>query len=312
MDVVMGTNLQLLGLQAAPRLAEKFDVQLEDFIGFDDLYGAKPKQFMQAYKQCGRILGHLFKEFNISWWDVYLSSDIGMERMGLAQDMGLGKDDVVLDVGCGRGYFTFAAARCSRVVLGLDGMDGMRRQGWWRSFQESVFELKLGRKIQGIKSDARLIPLKERSVQKAVAVHCIRNLQDRRVIQYALQEMNRVVTSKGETIIVENIPIVKNKAQEAHLAMFKCKCENTTGEAFYYTEEELLTMLEEADLREASVETVDYNLSATPPIFYLDVSRLTIKRRQKVEPKYITALDKVKKHGETSTPAIIIRISKHQ
>lgn len=307
----MGINLQLLGLQAVPRLAEKFDVELNGFSGFIDLYGTSPEEFRKAYEKCGKILKYLFKEFNVSWWDVYLNSDIGMERMGLAREMGLEKSDIVLDVGCGRAYFTVAAARCSTRVIGLDAMDGMSRRSWWKNFKESIYELKLARKIQGLKAHAQSIPSKDYSIDKAVAVHCIRNFRNQQIIQNALREMNRVLSKEGEMIIVENIPIAGNKAQEAHLAMYKCKCNYSSGDVYYFSKEELLRMFRNVGLRETHVEVVDYDLSATPPIFYLDTSRLINEQIEKAQKKYIEAVDMIKKHGETSPPALIIKAAKH-
>jgi len=307
----MGINLQLLGLQAIPRLAKKFDVELDGFSGFLDLYGTPPEGFRKALDKCGRILKFLFKEFHISWWDVYLNSDIGMERMALARDMGLEKDDVVLDVGCGRGYFTTAAAGYSRRVIGLDPMNGMNRHGWWKEFKETISELKLTDKIQGWKADAQSIPLKDHSVNKTVAVHCIRNFRNKQAIQNALREMNRVLMKEGEIIIVENIPIARNKSQEAHLAIFRCKCNYSPSDIYYFSQEELLKIFRNAGLKEVRVEVVDYNLSAAPPIFYLDPSRLKKEQREKARRDYIAAVDMIKKYGETSPPALIIKAVKH-
>jgi len=75
----------------------------------------------------------------------------------------------VLDVGCGRGYFTIAATKCSRRVIGLDAMNGMSRRGWWKNFRESLYELKLIRKIQGLKAHAQSIPLKDHSSARSQA-----------------------------------------------------------------------------------------------------------------------------------------------
>lgn len=307
----MGINLQLLGLQAIPRLAKKFDVELGGFSGFIDLYGTSPEEFRKAYEKCGKILKYLFKGSHVSWWDVYSNSDIGMERTALARDMGLEKSDIVLDVGCGRGYFTVAAARCSRRVIGLDPMNGMSRHGWWRNLKESIFEVELTRKIQGLKAHAQSIPLKDCSIDKAVAVHCIRNFRNQQVIQNALREMNRVLSKKGEMTIVENIPIAGNKAQEAHLAMYKCKCNYSSGDVYYSSKKELLRTVKDAGLRETHVEVVDYNLSATPPIFYLDTCRLREGHIEKAQKEYAVAVDMIREYGETSPPALIIRAAKH-
>jgi ubiquinone/menaquinone biosynthesis C-methylase UbiE len=307
----MGINLQLLGLQAIPRLAKKFDVELNDFSGFIDLYGTSPEEFRKAYEKCGKILKYLFKEFNVSWWDVYSNSNIGMERTALARHIGLEKDDTVLDVGCGRGYFTVAAAKCSRRVIGLDAMNGMSRRGWWNNFKESIYELKLRRKIQALKGDVQSLPLKDYSIDKAVTIHCIRNFGNKQAIQNALREMNRVLSKEGEMIIVENIPTARNKAQEAHLVMYKCKCNYSSGDVYYFSKGELLRMFKNAGLRETHVKVVDYNLGATPPIFYLDTSCLSNEQIEKAQGKYVEAVDMIKKYGETSPPALIIKVVKH-
>ncbi len=122
-------NLQILGLQAIPGLAKKLDLQLGNFPTYTDLYGTTPEEFRKACDDCGGILNHLFETFHISWWDVYLNSDVGMVRMALARDIGLEKGETVLEIGCGRGYFTIAAARTAKRVTGLDLMDGVGRYG---------------------------------------------------------------------------------------------------------------------------------------------------------------------------------------
>lgn len=306
----MGVNLQILGLQAIPRLAEKFDVKLSESSGFLDLYGASPDEVRKAFHECARILKSLFEKFSVSWWDVYSNSDIGMERMFLARDIGLEKDDIVLDVGCGRGYFTIAAANRSKRAIGLDAMDGMSRQGWWKNFKESMSELKLTHKIQSLKAHAQSIPLKDNSIDKAATVHAIRNFGNKQTIQNALHEMNRLLTKEGEMILVENVPIARSKAQEAHLAMYECKCNYSSGDVYYFSQEELLEMFRSAGLKEISVEVVDYNLSATPPIFPLDTSRLDKDQMEKAQEEHAVAVDMIRKYGEASPPAIIVKVAR--
>jgi len=64
-------------------------------------------------------------------------------------------------------------------------------------------------------------------------------------------------------------------------------------------------------LRETHVEVVDYNSSATPLIFYLDTSRLNKWKMKKAQRKYIEAVDIIRKHGENSPPALIIKAVGH-
>jgi len=307
----MGINLQILGLQAIPRLAEKLCLDLEDFLTYSDLYGTTLEEFQKSCDKCEKILNHFIREERISWWDVYLNSDIGMERIALARDIGLEKDDNVLDVGCGRGYFTIAAARFSERIIGLDLMNGGGRYEWWRNFKEFMAEMNSKSKILGLKADAQIIPIRDCSVNKVVAVHSIRNFQNKQAVQNTIREMYRVLSKDGEMVIVENIPVAKNKSQEAHLAFYKCKCKYGWGDLFYFSEEELLEMFKKAGLREAHSNIVDYNLSAAPPIFYLNASLLKKEQIENAQKEYAEAIDMIKKHGETSPPALIIKATKH-
>jgi ubiquinone/menaquinone biosynthesis C-methylase UbiE len=307
----MGENLLVLGLQAIPRLAEKLDVDLEDFSTFSSLYGKTAEEFRKAYDNCRKILNNFMEKHRVSWWDVYSNSDVGMERMALARDIGLEEGNTVLEIGSGRGYFTVAAAKFSKRVIGLDIMDGGGRYGWWKNFRETTGELDLKRKIIGLKADAQIIPVKERSVNKAVAVHCMRNLQNKQAIQNALREMYRVLSKHGEMIVAESMPVARNKSQEAHLAFYNCKCKYDQGDLFYFSKEEILEMFRKAGLREVETKIVDYNLSAAPPIFYLNTSLLKKKLVEKAQKEYADAVNMVKKYGETSPPALIVKVAKN-
>ena len=310
----MGKNpsLEILGLQALPKLVKRFDFELEDFMTYSDLYRLNPEGSKEAWHNCGKILNRLLEEKRVSWWDVYLSSDIGMERIALAKDIGLEEDDTVLDVGCGRGYFTVAAAKLSRAAIGLDLMDGAGRKGWWNNFIDSITRLDLKHKIIGIKADAQIIPLRDCSVDKIVAVHSIRNLENKQVIQNSIREMNRVLSKNGEMAIAETIPDARNKSQEAHLSFYECKCKYSWGDIFYFSEKELLQILTEAGLKDLYVEIADYNLSAAPPIFYLNTSRLKKEQVTTAQKEYAEAVEMVKKYGETSPPTAIIKATKHR
>jgi len=305
-------SLEILGLQALPRLVKKFDLELEDFMTYSDLYGVAPEECQKVWDNCGKILNHLLEENHVSWWDVYLSSDIGMERIALAKDIGLEKDDTVLDIGCGRGYFTVAAAGLSETAIGLDLMDGVGRKGWWSNFMDSISRLDLKHKIMGLKADAQITPLGDCSVDKVVAAHSIRNFQDKQAIQNSIREMNRVLSKDGEVTIAETIPDARNKSQEAHIAFYKCKCNYGWGDNFYLSQEELLQVLTEAGLKAPYVKVADYNLSAAPPIFYLNISRLREKQVATARKEYSEAVEMVKKYGETSPPTAIIKAAKYR
>jgi len=234
-----------------------------------------------------------------------------MERTALAKDINLEKDDTVLEIGCGRGYFTIAAAQSAKRVIGLDQMDGFNRNGWWRNFREAVTELELKSKVSSLKADAQTIPLRDCAVNKVVAVHSIRNFQNRKTIRNSLLEMNRVLSADGEMIIAENIPVARNRLQEAHLAIYNCKCRYDLGDLFYFSQEELLEMFREAGLTKVQIKIADYNMSATPPIFYLNPSILKKKQLEKAQKEYGNAVEKIKRYGKASPPVAIVKANKH-
>lgn len=307
----MGVNLQLLGITAIPRLAKRSGIQ----IGFPEqrmLFGATPEDFDKAIEDSGKILDTFFKEFTVSWWDVYCNSDIGMERLALAKELLLRNNDVVLDVGCGRGCFSIAAAKLSKTVVGLDLMNGVGRHGWWTNFRTSMHELDLYGRVLGAKADARSIPFKESSFTVAAAVHSIRNFHDKNSIEKTLEEMKRVVVKGGSVIVVESLPTARTKAQEAHLQMFQCKVKYSPGELDYLEGGELLEMFQKAGFREIESKKLDYNLSAAPPLFCLDyhVSSLNESERDNARKAYEKAIKAVKEWGEASPPAMLVKATK--
>nr|MDO8046054.1 methyltransferase domain-containing protein [Candidatus Baldrarchaeota archaeon] len=145
------------------------------------------------------MLNSFFKDFKVSWWDIYLNSDIGIEGAALAKEVKLREDDIVLDVGCGRGYFTIAAAKYAKLVVVLGLMDGYGRQGWWKNFKTTMQELNLLKNVQGMRSDAQQLPFEENSFTVVVAVHSIRNFPNKQSIERAISEMKRVVV-EGEVL----------------------------------------------------------------------------------------------------------------
>jgi len=303
----VSVNLQLLGIQAIPRLTEKLNVQIE-FPRWSTLFGIPTTNFQKILSEAERIVKQFFKDFKVSWWNIYLNSDIGIERTALAKEMKLRKDDIVLDVGCGRGYFTIAAAKNVKFVVGLDLMNGYGRQGWWKDFKTTMQELNLLKNVQGMRSDAQQLPFKEGSFTVVAAVHSIRNFPNKQSIERAISEMKRVVVEGGSVIVVENLPIARTKAQEAHLKMFKCKVKYSSGELCYFSKRELLEMFRKAGFKNEDMEIkiLDYNLSATPPLFSLNTSLLSEEKKE-----YNEAVKMIRKWGETSPPTILIKAIKH-
>jgi len=307
----MGDNLQLLGITAIPRLARKYGIKVE-FPAPRDLYGLTPDGFKKVIDDAGRILNKFFTEFKVSWKDVYRASDIGKERTALAEEMDLHDCEQVLDVGCGRGYFTIAASIFSNRVVSLDLMNGHGRYGWWNDFAKSMGEVGLSDRVMGIRADVRRLPFRESSFDAAIAVHSIRNFQDKATIQTAIGEMKRVVVEGGSVVIAESLPVARNRAQEAHLQMFECKVRYTSGELRYLERDELVGMFESVEFKEIEGREIDHNLSAAPPLFCIDchLSSLADRESEEAREVYGKALSLIREYGEVSPPTVLVKATK--
>lgn len=165
----------------------------------------------------------------------------------------------------------------------------------------------------GVRSNAQKLPFKDESFTVAIAVHSIRNFPNKQSIEEAIFEMKRVVTVGGNVIIVENLPIARTKAQEAHLQMIKCKVKYSSGEIYYFKKEELLRMFEKAGFkhRDIEIKILNYSLSATPPLFSLSISSLNEKNEKKAQKDYNEAIKMIRKWGEASPPVILIKAIKN-
>jgi len=276
----MGVNLRILGMQSVPRLAKKLGAEV-NFPANALSVPMPPGEFRRLLDDCGRIIDSFFGQFRISWWDVYVNSDIGLERMAIAQEMQLRDHDVVLDVGCGRGYFSVAAAKSSRIVVGVDLMDGVERPGWWRNFNTCMNELDLCNRVSGVRLDAGHLPFRSSSFSVVAAVHSIRNFPSYLSVETALKEMKRVAVKGGRVIVVESLPVALTKAQESHLLMFKCKVKYTSGELNYPSEAKVTEMFKKTGFKTIKTKRLNYNWSATPPLFCIDDHPASLKESER-------------------------------
>lgn len=307
----MGLNLQVLGMQSIPRLAEKLEVPVE-FPTHVFSKSIRMEDFQKYLKECGKILSEFFEEYGISWWDVYNLSDVGLERMAIAQEIQFDENDAVLDVGCGRGYFTIAAAKLCKSIVGVDLMNGLGRHGWWKNFSESFRELNLIDKVLGVKSDAGRLPFKSFSFSVAATVHAVRNFQNSSSIEAAIKEMKRVVVKGGSVVVVESLPVARTKAQEAHLKMFRCKVKYTSGELDFLSKDEIVEMFQWIGFKKIKVKELNYNWSAAPPLFWIDryLPSLPEGEREEAREAWNEAMKMAIKWGEVSPPALLVKATK--
>lgn len=303
----MGVDWRLLGegviLQSVPKLLKRHRVRVV-LPQERAIYGSSQQGFNALIDKYDAALRQLFQKFGVSWKDVYLNSDVGKERLEVAEKMNIGANDSVLDVGCGRGFFTVAAAYHAKSVVGLDLMNGLGRQGWWQRLRLTLREFSMSKKVFGVKGDAAAMPFTDEAFSVVASVHAIRNFPDTKTIQRAFREVKRVTQRGDRVIMVENLPIAKTKAQQAHLKMFKCKVKYTRGELPYLSEKELTNILENAGLRHFQTKTFDFNLRTAPPFFFLNTSSLPEEQRVEAEREYNQAVEAIRKWGEASPPAL--------
>jgi len=304
----MSEDWRLLGegvlIQSVPRLVKQHRVNAT-LPEERTLYGSSIQQSIDFMSKCEQVLRQIFYEFGVSWNDVYQNSDVGKERLMLADKMDIEQDDIVLDVGCGRGFFTIATAYKAKFVVSLDLMNGLGRKGWWQRFKLTMRKLQLCNKVAGVKGNAAKMPFKDETFDVASSVHAIRNFQDIKTIQDTFKEMKRVTKQGGGVIVVETLPLARNKAQEAHIKMFNCKVKYSKGELPYLTKEELINLLKNSGLTISKIEAIDFSLSEAPPYFLLNAASAPEEQRAEAVREYNEAVEAMKKHDETSPPTMV-------
>lgn len=102
------------------------------------------------------------------------------------------EDKKVLEIGCGRGYFTQFLAKESDMFCSLDKMVGNRQRHMWDEFKEVMKGHGIWNKITPIQSDARKIPVPEKSFDIATCASFFRDLYPRDVQEEIIEEMLRV------------------------------------------------------------------------------------------------------------------------
>jgi len=302
----MNIHLSLPALQALRKIAERLGVEV-DVPNFFDLYGSPPTEFEGALRRVSLVLQDLMRKHGVTWWDIYLESDIGAERVLLVDELGISRGDRVLDVGCGRGYFSFAAARVAGLVVGIDLMDAFGRIGWWDQLLDAVKLLGLEGRVWGIAADATKMPFRDSWFDFAAAVHSIRNFGNVEAVKTAVKGMKRVVKPEGYVILVENIPVARNELQRNHLRLHSLRVRFIKSELRYPSKEELIEIVNEIGFKDVEVKVVDYGLCSTPAIFYIGKEHTQKDVDPELVDEFKNVMQAIRKVGEASPPTIIIK-----
>jgi ubiquinone/menaquinone biosynthesis C-methylase UbiE len=285
--------------QALPKLCAKYYSKSEFT---SDIYSPRysAKQMKELEKRRVSTLSGLFEEKKISWWDVYDASDIGEER-GIIASRYITRGSSVLDVGCGRGFFSFACARRARHVVALDLMNGKGRSGWWAEFSETSRLLEVSEKVFGTRGSAAHLPFGEGSFDAVTAVHAIRNFNDLEEIKRFLAEARRVLKKGGRVVLVESDLDVGDC--RAYRAFYDLRIK-VGWESKLPLAEETIEFLRTNGFSKIRQQVLDSHLKYAPVYFPFDRSL------KGMEKQYRSAKRLLVKEGEKHPPVLITTASR--
>jgi len=290
------TGLYLLASQALPSLCAQHhlahDLPSDIYV---PQYTHKQTKVLEAKRL--KVLSTLLEQKGVSWWDVFESSEIGKERATIVSNF-VPADSRVLDVGCGRGFFSFACTKKSRQVVSLDMMDGKERRGWWAEFQRTLRLLKVGRKVFGTRGSAASLPFRNGTFDVIASVHAIRNFQSVVELRAFIDEALRALKEGGRLILVES----DFEAGDCRAYAEFYRLRTTIGwELRLPTSAELVKWLSRAGFTRISEEVVDTGLKYAPVYFPFDPALL-----KGMEREYKIAASLLKGKGERHPPISVI------
>ncbi len=118
----------------------------------------------------------------------FLNPDIVLGKIGL------GKEMVLADLGCGTGYFAIPASRRVKKVFAIDVQKGMLDIVSRKIKKEKI------KNIEAILSEETSIPLPDNSVDVLLMANVFHELENRRSI---LKEGKRILSGNGILVIVD-------------------------------------------------------------------------------------------------------------
>jgi len=130
-------------------------------------------------------------------WDIVSRTPaFGRFRDAILAAAGIGRDDVVVDVGCGTGLVTLPAAELARSAIGIDASGTMLER-----LQTHAAGLGLAN-IRLIHGDMRRLPLPDASVDVVVSCYAFHHLSDDGK-ELAAAEAFRVLRPGGRFVTVD-------------------------------------------------------------------------------------------------------------
>jgi len=233
-----------------------------------------------------------------------------LERFEILKHADIREGSNILEIGCGpHAIATIALA----TLVGENGRIVAVDRGRWGNFWKTLKQSGLTSRVIPLHEDARNRPFPFPCFDLVACVHGIRSFDSRESVVKATREMLRV--TKERIFIAESSPISKNKAQEAHIAMYNLRRptflalgRRYLGDLHYFTPEELRNIAIEAGASKVDMKIVDVDMPHHLAYFPLDeIKKIEDKTiRENLEKKWKKALKMLDKHGEEHPPVIVM------
>jgi ubiquinone/menaquinone biosynthesis C-methylase UbiE len=115
-------------------------------------------------------------------------------RSGLLDMISLKPSDVVMDFGCGPGFYTLEIAKRANLAIAVDISSEMLRKAQNKTAKEGVMNIRF------IQSDGKTIQVENETVDVVFLVTVYHEIQDPQTV---LEEFSRVLKPNGRLIVVE-------------------------------------------------------------------------------------------------------------
>jgi len=170
------------------------------------------------------------KRFNPEKAHILMSEDRKnmLQRDKLMEELNIGADDIVADLGAGTGFFTIPAAkRTNKKVYALDiepkMLDLLKENAEAEGLENIVY----------VESDLDEIKLADQSVNKVVISHVMHEVPS---IEQTLNEIKRILQAHGQVFVVEWEAIETESGPPLHIRIPSSEMVNKLETAGFHTE----------------------------------------------------------------------------
>lgn len=147
----------------------------------------------QIYSSSEGETKEFFDKLAEDWEEIRKNYDSAVKNRLLSSEM-LSKELTIVDIGCGDGYITMAAAPLVGKVIAVDISAAMLRLLAKKADENGITN------IETLESDAQDIPLADSSVDLVCASMYLHHIEDP---QLAVKEMSRILKPGGKVFIAE-------------------------------------------------------------------------------------------------------------